>query len=144
MNVVEIHQAGNPVEAHAVRSLLDHEDIEAHVVGDDLSSTFGGLAFGNKTSVALWVAEEDAPRAAEIISQWRAEHAAPDTDHDEAWLQYDMRMLLVNMTLLAIAFAILRFTPADERASVMAGVAVYWIVGNVLAIAYYRKKRRPD
>ncbi len=69
----------NSVEAHLVKILLAGEGIEAEVSGDYLQGAMGELpAFG---TLEVRVADEDAPRAREIIEQWQQRD-----ENDDAWI----------------------------------------------------------
>lgn len=71
-----IYQAANNVEAHMVVHMLEQSGVQAHVQGEHLQSGAGELPLGNLVAVA--VADEDVPKAREVIREWEATIAAPD------------------------------------------------------------------
>jgi hypothetical protein len=66
--VVELCSAADAFEAHAIRSRLEEAGIRCRVVGE-LVENGAGLA-GEAVSPRLWVRQEDAPRAREVIDEW--------------------------------------------------------------------------
>ncbi len=67
--IVELCSAASAAEAYALRALLEEADIRCRVVGDSLGNAAGGLPLGEATSPRIWVWEEDAARAREIIDE---------------------------------------------------------------------------
>lgn len=80
--VVEVYSAANPVEAHAIRNLLEQAGIEARVVGDIIRMAGGELPLGQVTAPRIWVREADVGRAREIVRQYEAlrRSGAPEDD----------------------------------------------------------------
>ena len=71
-----VYPAANPIDAHLVADLLEHEDIRAIVRGADLAGAVGELpAIG---LIEVCVADEDAPRARELVAAWERLRAAPE------------------------------------------------------------------
>jgi hypothetical protein len=68
--IVELCSAKNAMEAYFFRNLLEDEGIRSRVVGELLDSAAGALPLGEATSPRIWVREEDAAHAREIIDQW--------------------------------------------------------------------------
>jgi hypothetical protein len=71
-----VYQAANNVEAHMVVHMLDQAGVQAHVQGEHLQSGAGELPLGNLVAVA--VADEDVPKAREIIRDWEATIVTPE------------------------------------------------------------------
>jgi hypothetical protein len=69
--IVDLCSAGNIVEADELCEVLEETGIHARVVGDGLGVTAAGLPLGDEVSPHLWVHENDAPRAREILDHWR-------------------------------------------------------------------------
>jgi hypothetical protein len=67
--IVELCSAANAAEAYAIRALLEEAGIRSRVVGDSLGSAAGGLPLGEAISPRIWVREEDAAHAREIIDE---------------------------------------------------------------------------
>ena len=73
-----VYQAANNVEAHMLVHLLEQSGMHAHVEGEHLQSGAGELPLGNL--VAVVVADEDVPKARQVIRDWEATVATPDPD----------------------------------------------------------------
>jgi hypothetical protein len=70
--LVEVYAARDSMEAHFVRTLLEDDGIDARVVGEGLTFAIGDLPLGLPTSPRVWVRDEDAERARELIDAWEA------------------------------------------------------------------------
>ena len=84
MKIVEVFEAQSDGTAHLVKALLDDAGIQARIVGEMLKGVAGELPLGQTIAPRVWVFENDAPRAREIIAEWekryladRARQAAP-------------------------------------------------------------------
>jgi hypothetical protein len=73
-----VYQAANNVEAHMLVHMLEQSGLQAHVEGEHLQSGAGELPLGNL--VAVSVADEDVPKARQVIRDWEATLATPDPD----------------------------------------------------------------
>lgn len=73
-----VYQAANNVEAHMLVHMLEQSGLRAHVEGEHLQSGAGELPVGNL--VAVVVADEDVPKARQVIRDWEATVATPDPD----------------------------------------------------------------
>jgi hypothetical protein len=74
--MVEVYIAGDVLEAHFLKELLNQHGLEAQVVGEN--SAYSGL-----TAIAgprLWVFERDRERAREILAEYEAGRARADDD----------------------------------------------------------------
>jgi hypothetical protein len=67
--IVELCAAANEVEAHALCALLEEAGIRWRIVGETLGNAAGGLPLGDTIAPRIWVREEDAARAREIIDE---------------------------------------------------------------------------
>jgi len=67
--IVELCSAANVVEAYALRALLEEADIRSRIVGESLGNAAGWLPLGETVAPRVWVREEDAARAREIIDE---------------------------------------------------------------------------
>jgi hypothetical protein len=94
--VVELCSAANEAEAYTVSAWLEEAGIRCRIVGDALGNA---LPLGETTAPRLWVREEDAARAREVIDEQRnqpcqdwsslagdvePEPAAPDAASEES------------------------------------------------------------
>ena len=77
--IVELCSAANAPEAHALCALLEEAGIPFRIVGEFLGAAAGSLPFGEATAPRIWVWEQDAARAREILGEERS----PPTE-DEA------------------------------------------------------------
>jgi hypothetical protein len=67
--IVELCSAANVVEAYALRALLEEANIRSRIVGESLGNAAGWLPLGETVAPRVWVREEDAARAREIIDE---------------------------------------------------------------------------
>ncbi|MCG8409607.1 MAG: DUF2007 domain-containing protein [Phycisphaerales bacterium] len=67
--MIKIYSAETPLDAQLIRGLLNHEGIEAVVQGESLWTVRGELPFTTETSPSVWVREENAERARELIDE---------------------------------------------------------------------------
>jgi hypothetical protein len=91
--IVELCEAANAFEAHALCGLLEEAGVRCRIVGETLGNAAGGLPLGETIAPRIWVREEDAARAWQIIDEqtgetgqqwiWPAEPAEPDAAPDE-------------------------------------------------------------
>jgi hypothetical protein len=65
--MTRVYLARDPQEAHLLVGLLKSHGIEAVVQGEELWGVRGELPFGASSAPSLWVAEEDALKAREIV-----------------------------------------------------------------------------
>ena len=76
----EVFVAQHPTEAHFIRGLLEAEGIHALVRGESLFSARGETPATVETLPSVWVSDDDAGRAREVIARGgevAAETAAP-------------------------------------------------------------------
>jgi hypothetical protein len=71
--IVELCSAANIIEADGLCELLEEAGIQARVVGDNLTAAAGCLPLGEATAPRIWVYENDADHARQVIGQWRSE-----------------------------------------------------------------------
>ena len=77
-NVVKVFSSNIPLEAHAVRNLLEESGIPARAVGDSLLEV---LPVGQIGPIDVWAPTADAARARDIVAGWTAHRAqAPAAD----------------------------------------------------------------
>lgn len=82
---IEVYAARDGMEAHFLRSLLEDEGIDAQVVGDGLVAALGDIPFGMPTAPRIWVQEEDAARARQLILDWeQSRRNRSEADAEEA------------------------------------------------------------
>jgi hypothetical protein len=67
--IVELCAAASAVEAHALCALFEEAGIRCRIVGETLGNAAGGLPLGETIAPRIWVREEDAARAREIIDE---------------------------------------------------------------------------
>jgi len=59
------------MDAHFVKGLLQQEGIEAIVQGEALEETWGDLPLSPKALPSVWVPDDDVPKAAPIIEEYK-------------------------------------------------------------------------
>jgi hypothetical protein len=79
-NIVCVAHATTPAEAHIWQNALEEVGIRCQVVGDFLDAGIGDIP-GMRAE--LWVREQDAARAQEIIEDHRGIEPAAGDDEDE-------------------------------------------------------------
>jgi hypothetical protein len=80
MALVKVYTARDTPQAHFVRSLLEQEGIDATVLGDQLALAIGGIPATRGTLPAVWVAEESADAARDVVARYeRREPVRPTT-----------------------------------------------------------------
>ncbi|QUJ67354.1 DUF2007 domain-containing protein [Photobacterium sp. GJ3] len=62
----QIYHAGNALEAHLVKGMLEHAGIDVRLTGENLSAAAGELP-ADVVQVALWVQEKDVSRASQLV-----------------------------------------------------------------------------
>ena len=81
--IVEVYSAANEIDAGAVRAALSEAGIHAELVGN-----LAGGAFDVPLGISapkLWVREEDAPAARQIIEQLQDRAGSDQNDQDAAY-----------------------------------------------------------
>ena len=84
--IVELCSAANAAEAYAIRALLEGAGIRSRVVGESLGNAAGWLPLGETIAPRVWVREEDAARAREIVDEQinqPCEESSSPADRDE-------------------------------------------------------------
>ena len=66
-----VYTARDEMDAHFVKGLLEQEGIQATVQGEALQETWGNLNLTDESLPSVWVADEDVPKAAPIIDDYR-------------------------------------------------------------------------
>jgi len=83
--VKKVYTGQHPMQAHLVKGLLEESGIEARVVGEEIFGVRGEVGFDFETAPAVFVHDEDAERALEVIrSQEARVRAAAEGDDEEA------------------------------------------------------------
>ncbi len=78
--IVEVYSALNAPEAHLLVSLLLEHQIQGRVVGEALAGGAGELPVGHTSAPRIWVHEEHAEQAKQLIEEWRISKAsAPES-----------------------------------------------------------------
>jgi hypothetical protein len=72
--LVEVCSASDLIEAEAICGALEEAGIRAKVVGEGPGVAAGGLPIVEEVAPQVWVREEDAARAQEVIGRWRETH----------------------------------------------------------------------
>jgi hypothetical protein len=136
MLVTEVYKASS-VESRCVCQILEAEGIECQLVGENLESTFGFTTFWNTASIL--VSEADAQRAREILAEHLTQPA--ENPRTRQVFQFGLRALLVNFTFVALVLGLYR--PLSQFWPGFAVQAFYLLlIGNLLVLAYVRRKRR--
>jgi hypothetical protein len=84
--IVELCSAADLTEAYAFCDWLEEAGIRSRVVGEFLGAAAGSLPLGDTTAPRIWVREEDAARAREIIDERIAQacrEPGESTAHEE-------------------------------------------------------------
>jgi hypothetical protein len=106
--VIKIYNAGDIIEAHIVRGLLEAEGIEAYVGGHYLQGGVGELA--TQDFATIHVIDEHADRAKQIIRDYERNQASPGPHADDtrrrngSWLK--SLFIVVSLVLLFIIYYI--------------------------------------
>ena len=88
IRIIEVYSAGNEVEAGAVRAALDAAGIEARIVGDRLGNVWGEVPLGFQSEPKIWVREEDAEAARQVIDDLQM-HREEITDEEAEAAEFD-------------------------------------------------------
>lgn len=87
-----VHVASNPVEAQFLRAFLESAGIAAAVRGEHLFGLRGGVPMTAETLPSVWVDDEDAERATQLLQQLEARSRLRPVDEEpgaaeaeEAW-----------------------------------------------------------
>src|SRR5829696_3972745 len=72
MALVKVYTAGDSTQAHFVRNLLEQEGIAATVLGDQLALAIGGLPATRGSLPAVWVPEESAEAAQQVVMRYES------------------------------------------------------------------------
>lgn len=114
---VEIYRTTNGVEAHALRIQLAKEGIDAVVVGDVLETAWGAMP-GDAAAASVLVADADRAEARKRLELWVHEREVVQVEHRKTGqrslvrpLRYNLRILLVLTTVVAILAAMLGALP---------------------------------
>ncbi len=78
-NIVCVAHALTPAEAHIWQNALEEEGIRCKVVGDFLEAGIGNIS---GLRAELWVHEEDAERARQILDQHPGSEALPGGEEE--------------------------------------------------------------
>ncbi|UTM57426.1 DUF2007 domain-containing protein [Photobacterium sp. CCB-ST2H9] len=62
-----VYRAGNSLEAHTLKGLLEHAGLRVRLTGENLSSAAGELP-ADVVEVMLWVPEDESIRARELLA----------------------------------------------------------------------------
>jgi hypothetical protein len=76
-----VYEAENVIDAHLVRGRLAAEGVDAFVRGEFLAGGIGELPVSGL--LAVWVLEDDLPRAQALLAEWQAERRLADDGGDE-------------------------------------------------------------
>ena len=77
-----VHIAGNVIEAHLCRQMLEDEGINARVDGAILSQARGELPLGEATNPSVIVSENDFEQARVLVLQMEEKLTARDEEND--------------------------------------------------------------
>ncbi|RXJ73023.1 hypothetical protein CS022_12065 [Veronia nyctiphanis] len=75
---VEVYKAGNSLEAHSLKGMLEAEGIESHLKGESLSSAAGELP-ADVVAVTLWVESRLEDKARKVLFKY-------ENQRHESWL----------------------------------------------------------
>ncbi len=75
----QIYSARDELDAQLAKTALDEAGIESVIQPGALGSILGELAVSEETLPSLWVREEDADRAAEILTMFKSNTPPPPT-----------------------------------------------------------------
>ncbi|MFK7821487.1 MAG: DUF2007 domain-containing protein [Planctomycetaceae bacterium] len=81
--LIEVYSAANSPEAHLLVSRLADDGIPARIVGEALGTGAGELPVGYATSPRIWVHEEHAERARDLVLDWEEERK--DSRPEPSW-----------------------------------------------------------
>jgi hypothetical protein len=147
---ISIYSAANAGEAYVVKELLDEAGINAEVVGENLGALAGELPFGRSISPRLLVAEADAVRAREIVSEYerknkeragKQDRRPDDTPAHSKWetIVFLGLWMILGVNLLSVLFwgtvEVLTTWRGSESSILKMGVAV-WLLLCVAVLAW--------
>jgi hypothetical protein len=78
MALVKLYAARDGLEAGFIRAWLEQHELHSVVLGDNLSIARGELPMTVDTLPAVWINEEDAPRATELMKTYFHENQQQD------------------------------------------------------------------
>lgn len=74
-----VYQADNSLEAHMIKHLLDHHDLQSTLLGEHLQGGVGELQA--MSMIRVMVDESDAAQATHIVSDWDAEQVTAESTY---------------------------------------------------------------
>ena len=66
-----VYTGRDEMDAHFVKGLLEQQGIRAVVEGENLEGAWGTLPLSPKSLPQVWVNDDDEPRAAEVVAEYR-------------------------------------------------------------------------
>src|SRR5262249_3935000 len=133
------YRTPNTVEARALAMELNAAGVEVQITGDYSDIAYPGLALGDTGYKELWIEESNSAAAEAVVSQWIQSHHPGDLIEDRpAKPQYSLRMLLIAMTVIAIAVAIVQAGGAEAVA-----IALNFSIFALIAYFAWARWRRP-
>lgn len=130
-SVTTIYSAANVIEAHAVRSMLEREGIDARVVGDAIEA--GAFSAGHKGTAVL-VNTSDALRARELIAD--AQRSTSPKPPSGWSFQFSVRCLLITTTLVALVAAVMGKIPFAAWGTVALSVLFLGEIAEIVVSSY--------
>ena len=83
--IVEVYSARDAAEAHLLVAMLAEHEIDGRVVGESLANGAGELPVGYTCAPRIWVREEHAAAAKELMRAWERRQSAPADDTNPGW-----------------------------------------------------------
>ncbi|HVT28502.1 MAG TPA: DUF2007 domain-containing protein [Lacipirellulaceae bacterium] len=140
MGVVKVYKAGSSVEAEVVSEILDEAGIECRIVGEQLQSTLGVPSISEMASIEVLVSDADKAAARKLIDDWATVQFQQRQAETKRKLQYGMKWLLINFTLIACVFALYPLLGPNWHV-VAAPLFAFIVWGNLMVGAYLHKQR---
>lgn len=132
---VKIYAARDGLQAHALRNVLANKGVQTTVVGD-AAIDLGG---GNSVGPELWANDTDAKMALKLVAEWEREMASSSSMKTVRSFQFGLIAILANVTVVSAALSLARIIDGQQ---LLFPMSIAMIVGNLLYIARYRRKRQ--
>ena len=105
MRVVQVYKASSSIEAQVVSGILEEAGIKCRIVGEHLAQTLGIPATWDMARISILVSDADQPAARKLIDGWAAVQFQQNRAETKRKVQYGMKWLLINFTIVALVFA---------------------------------------
>ena len=120
--------------------ILEEAGIKCRIVGEHLAPTLGIPATWDMARISILVSDADQPAARKLIDGWAAVQFPQNRAKTKRKVQYGLKWLLINFTLVAMVFAL--YPLLESNWHLVAEPAFAFIVlGNLMMGVYLHKQR---